>query len=421
MNNKPISQFRILISLTSFVIFVLFVCYALSYANAQSGQNVIISSGTNNSPIQFDKKVFSWTDRVNITIYAPDFNSDPNLIDTIGDTSDDKISVCTTGHCIPYRLAETGVNTGVFSGYVDLTGDPSQKGSTGIDGNGENPSGTTSTCNPTCGPTGGMLPSTGNDGISVSFEYSRDQTVTGSALIRWHMGEIQWLQSNYPSNGQGILQIVDPDMSLNPDAINKFDTSVWSDSDSGGTKITMTETDAGSGIFQGTVNFSMQYPSSGNRLHISDGDTVTGEYIDRTLPPPYASTDQSQLLATTMIGTILPPLERVPVSNARMIDSSGKTLDHVMIGQQVQIVSDVTNKVNKDQSFAYLVQIQDNNGITLSLSWITGSLLPDQNMSLSQSWIPKSSGTYTAQIFVWQGITDPDALSPPLTLQIPTS
>lgn len=421
MNNKSTSKLGIFIPFMSFIICILFTVYVIPYANAQSNQNVIISSGTISSPIQFDKKVFSWTDRVNITVYAPDFNSDSNLIDTIGDTQDDKVNVCTTGHCIPYKLVETGVNTGIFSGYIDLTGDPKQKGSEGVDGNGENPSGTMSTCNSICGPTDSMIPSTGNDGISVSFEYSRDQTVTGSALIRWHMGEIQWLQSNYPSNGQGILQIVDPDMSLNPDTINKFDTSVWSDSDSGGTKITMTETSAGSGIFQGIVNFVTQYPSSGNRLHVSDGDTITGEYIDRTLPPPYSSTDQSQLLSTTTVGTVLPPLERVPVSNARMIDSTGKTLDKVMTGQQVQIVSDVTNKVNKDQSFAYLVQIQDSNGITLSLSWITGSLLPDQNMSLSQSWIPKTSGTYTAQIFVWQGITNPDALSPPLTLQIPTS
>jgi hypothetical protein len=417
LNSKQTWQFR---TLTLFITCILFVLHVPLHAAAQSYQGVIISSDSS-SPIQFDKKVFSWTDRVNITVYAPDFNSDPNLIDTIGDTQDDKVTVCTTGHCIPYRLVETGVNTGIFSGYVDLTGDPSQKGPIGVDGNGENPSGIMSTCNTICGPTDGMLPSTGNDGISVSFEYSRDQTVTGSALIRWHIGEIQWLQPNYPSNGQGVLQIVDPDMSLNPDAINKFDTSVWSDSDSGGTKITMTETDVGSGIFQGTVDFTTQYPSSGNRLHVSDGDTVTGEYIDRTLPPPYSSTDQSQLLATTTIGTILPPLERVPISNARMIDSTGKTLDKVMMDQQVQIVSDVTNKVNKDQAFAYLVQIQDNSGITLSLSWITGSLLPNQNMSLSQSWIPKSSGTYTAQIFVWQGVTNPDALSPPLALQIPVS
>ncbi len=421
MSNKTTQQFRTLILLTLFIICVLFIWHVPSHANAQSDQGAIISPGNSSSPIQFDKQVFSWTDRVNITIYAPDYNSDPNLIDTIGDTQDNPINVCTTGHCIRYKLVETGPNTGIFSGYIDLTGDPSQKGSVGIDGNGENPSGTMSTYDPICGPTDGMLPSTGNDGISVSFEYSRDQTVTGSALIRWNIGQIQWLQPNYPSNGQGVLQIVDPDMSLDPDSISKFDTSVWSDSDSGGTKVTMTETSAGSGIFQGTVDFDTQYPSSGNRLHVSDVDTVTGEYIDRTLPPPYSSTAQLQLLATTTIGTILPPLERVPISNARMIDSTGKILYEAMTGQQVQIASDVTNKVNSDQAFAYLVQIQDNNGITLSLTWITGSLLPNQNMSLSQSWTPKSSGTYTAQIFVWQGVTNPNALSPPLTLQIPVS
>ncbi|MGI0045759.1 MAG: hypothetical protein ACREBB_01035 [Nitrosotalea sp.] len=412
---------RTLILSTLCAVCILLVCHIPLHAEAQSSQGVTISSDATGTPIQFNKQVFSWTDRVNITIYAPDFNSDPNLIDTIGETSDDKVTVCTTGHCIPYKLSETGVNTGIFSGYVDLTGDPSQKGSIGVDGNGENPTGIMSTCNPTCGPTGGMLPSTGNDGISVSFEYSRDQTITGSALIRWHTGEIQWLQPNYPSNGQGILQIVDPDMSLIPDTVNKFDTNVWSDSDSGGIKLTMTETDAGSGIFQGTVDFTTQYPSSGNRLHVSDGDTITGEYIDRTLPPPASSSDQTQLLSTTTVGTVLPPLERVPASNARIIDSTGKALDKIISGQQVEIVSDVTNKLNRDQSFAYLVQIQDNNGITLSLSWITGSLSPNQNMSLSQSWIPESSGTYTAQIFVWQGVTYPNALSTPLTLKIPVS
>jgi hypothetical protein len=418
---KATQQFGSLIPLTLSIIFVLFIWHVPPHADAQSDQGVNISSGVSSSPIQFDKKVFSWTDRVNITIYAPDFISDPNSIATIGDMPDNKLSVCTTGHCIPYRLVETGPGTGIFSGYVDLTGDPSQKGSVGIDGNGENPSGIMSTCNTICGPTDGMLPSTGNDGISVSFEYTLDQTVTGSALIRWHMGEIQWLQSNYPSNGQGILQIVDPDMGLSPDTISTFDTGVWSDSDSGGTKITMTETDAGSGIFQGIVDFTTQYPSSENRLHVSDGDTVTGEYIDRTLPPPYSTTDQLQLLATTTVGAILPPLERVPASNARIMDSTGKTLDGVVKGQQIQIASDITNKVNKEQAFAYLVQIQDSNGIALSLSWITGSLLPNQNMSLSQSWTPKSTGTYTAQIFVWQGITNPNALSPQLTLQIPVS
>ena len=372
-------------------------------------------------PIQFDKKVFSWTDRVYITIYAPDFNSDPNLIDTIGDTSDDKVTVCTTGHCIPYRLSETGTDTGIFTGYVDLTGDPTQKGETGIDGNGLNPTGSTSTCNPTCGPTGGMLPSTGNDGVSVSFEYSRDRTITGSALVRWHLGQVQWLQPNYPSNGQGVLQITDPDMSVNPDAINKFETSVWSDSDSGGIKLTMTETAKGSGIFQGTVDFTTQYPSSGNRLHVSEGDTVTGEYTDRTLPLPASPSDQQKLDATTTVGQTLPPLDRVAVGTPKLVDSTGKALENIGTGQQVGIVSDITNNMAKNQAFAYLVQVQDSNGIPVSVSWITGSLAPNQSMGLSQSWSPKSPGQYTAQIFVWEGVTNPNALSPPVTIKIPVS
>ena len=388
------------------------------YSFAQISQQGIATSNIG-SQIQFDKKVFSWTDRVYITIYAPDFNFDPNNIDTIGETQDDKVTVCTTGHCIPYKLSETGSDTGIFSGYVTLTGDPTVKGSSGIDGQGMNPSGEMSTCNPTCGPRDGFLPSTGNDGVSISFEYTRNQVVTGSALIRWSNGAVSWLQPNYPANGQAVLQITDPDMNINPDAIDKFDTNVWSDSDSSGTTITMTETDKNSGIFQGTVYFTTNLTSSGNRLHVSDGDTVTGEYIDRTLPPPYSPSSQVRLLATTIIGTNLPPLERVPASNPRILDSMSNVLNKVTVNQQIQIVSDLTNKNNNNQPFAYLVQIQDYNGITLSLSWITGSLSPNQNISLSQSWTPKTTGTYNAQIFVWRGVTDPNALSSPLNLQIP--
>ncbi|MDR3782549.1 MAG: hypothetical protein P4K92_04495 [Candidatus Nitrosotalea sp.] len=377
-----------------------------------------LSGSDSSSPIHFNKKVFSWTDRVYITIYAPDFNSDPNIIDEIGVTTDDKITVSTNGHSIPYHLVETGSNTGIFTGYVTLTGDPTLKGSTGVDGQGTNPTGIESTCNPTCGPTDGFLPSEGDDGITVSFEYNRNQVVTGSAPIHWNTGKVEWLQSSYPVNGQGVVQITDPDMSLNPDTINKFDTNVWSDSDSGGIKLTMTETGPSTGIFQGTVYFTTDLRSSGNRLHVTSGDTVTAEYTDTTLPLPHSPSDQVRLTTTTIVGTPLPPLEQAPVDNARILDSTGKSLDKVSVNQQFQIVSDVTNQENREQPFAYLVQIQDSNGITVSLTWITGSMVPKQTLNLGQSWIPTTAGTYTAQIFVWESITNPNALSPPLSLQI---
>jgi hypothetical protein len=383
--------------------------------SSQTGQTISTAGGS--SLIHFNKKVFTWTDRVYITIIAPDFNSDPNVIDEIGTTTDDKVTISTSGNIMPYRLVETGPNTGVFSGYVTLTGDPTLKGPTGVDGQGTNPTGIQSTCNPTCGPTNGFLPSSRSDGITISFEYNRDQVITGSRLIQWNVGNVQWLQPNYPIGGQAILQITDPDMNLNPDAIDKFDTSVWSDSDSGGIKLAMTETGPDTGIFQGTVYLTTDLGSSGNRLHVSPGDTVTGEYIDRTLPLPHSPQDQVHLVATTIAGSVS-PLQQATASDARIVDSTGNPLSKVSVNQQIQIVSSVTNNENNDQPFVYLVQIQDDSGITASLSWITGSMIPNQTLSLGQSWMPTSPGSYTAQIFVWQGITNPNALSTPLSLQI---
>ncbi|TLX65856.1 MAG: hypothetical protein E6L02_07090 [Thaumarchaeota archaeon] len=88
------------------------------------------------------------------------------------------------------------------------------------------------------------------------------------------------------------------------------------------------------------------------------------------------------------------------------------------VNKQVQITSDITNNQDRSQPFAYLVQIQSQDGVVVSLSWLTGSLDPGQSLNPSQSWIPTLPGNYNAQIFVWAGINNPDALSVPLTMKI---
>ena len=95
--------------------------------------------------------------------------------------------------------------------------------------------------------------------------------------------------------------------------------------------------------------------------------------------------------------------------------------DHISVDQQIQIVADLTNSQDKIQSFAYLVQIQDEDNVTVSLAWLTGSLSPKQMLSPALSWIPENPGTYTATIFVWESIDNPEALSPPLVLQMKVS
>ncbi len=204
-------------------------------------------------------------------------------------------------------------------------------------------------------------------------------------------------------------------MNLNPEAVDNFDVDIWPDSDAGGIDLTVTETNEATGIFEGTVFFTVTNESSGHRLRVAEGDTVTAEYEDNTLPDPHTTADELDITTTSLIGTVVPPLERAPAANLRTIDAFGNSLDTVSVDQQVQISADLANGQDREQTFAYLVQIQDGNGITVSLAWITGSLSAGQSFSPALSWIPTNVGTYTATAFVWESVDNPTALSPPVS------
>ena len=363
--------------------------------------------------IELDQKVYTWTDKVYITIVAPDHNYDGDLVDEIGNTDTDPLKISTRGHDLDqYKLVETGTDTGIFTGEVILTGFSPHD----ADGDGELDDARNITEG--SGPTDGLLETTNDDGLSVSFEYSEDVTIVASALIRWNIGEVQWLESSYPATGSGIVRVIDPDMNLNPEAVDNFDVNVWSDSDAGGIDLTVTETNESTGIFEGTVAFQTETESSGHRLRAAEGDTVTAEYEDRTLPDPYNTVDDLDITATTLIGTVVPPLERAPATNLRAVDSFGNSLDTVSVDQQVQLTADLMNGQDRNQAFAYLVQVQDANGVVVSLAWITGSLTPGQSFSPAGSWTPDMAGTYTATAFVWESLDNPTALSPPVTTTI---
>jgi len=91
---------------------------------------------------------------------------------------------------------------------------------------------------------------------------------------------------------------------------------------------------------------------------------------------------------------------------------------YVLVDEQVQITSDLTNSQDRIQNFVYIVQLKDDQGVSISLAWITGALSPNQRLSPALSWTPDKAGMYTAEIFVWESINNPDALSPPLHLNI---
>lgn len=122
------------------------------------------------------------------------------------------------------------------------------------------------------------------------------------------------------------------------------------------------------------------------------------------------------LFSTILVFSIIPP---------GYSQTKSTTLENgvwnAKVGKQVQITTDVANGQDRTQPFAYIVQVQNQDGVVYSLSWITGTLDAGQSLSPSQSWMPTASGTYTAQIFVWASVNNPDALSPPLVMKIVVS
>jgi len=367
--------------------------------------------------IELDKAVYNWTDTVYITITSPDHNVNSASEESIG-TSGLPIQVttrsgkmCTSGDKT-YFAAEDGPDTGVFTAEVGLQGfDHTMSGDSTSRGAQTTSCGSTST--------GGTIKTSAQtDGVSVSYEYNDGSVVVASASITWNIGEGSFDSSVASAGGSAVFTVVDPDENLDSTITDAFTVAIYSDSDSGGFTLTLNETDEDTGVFEGTVFFTADAATSGSNIRVSEGDTVTAEYTDETLPEPYTTSDDLTIAATLTIGTAFPPLERAPAANARVVDAFGSSVAEVSPGQPVHLAADVSNGQSKEQAFAYLVQVQAGNGVTVSLAWITVSLTAGQSMSPALSWTPDASGTYTATVFVWESVDNPTALSPTVSVDI---
>jgi hypothetical protein len=96
------------------------------------------------------------------------------------------------------------------------------------------------------------------------------------------------------------------------------------------------------------------------------------------------------------------PLDRVNIANPRLVNSFGSQISNqINVNQQIQITADVKNNQDKTQTFVYIVQVKNQNGVIITIGWISGLLNPGQTFSPALSWAPKISGEYTAEIYVW--------------------
>lgn len=120
-----------------------------------------------------------------------------------------------------------------------------------------------------------------------------------------------------------------------------------------------------------------------------------------------------------LLGLIL--FSGIGVSTAEPVTSTSTTPSKThFVDEQIMIMADISNNQDIIQDFAYLTQVT-NDGVVISISWLTGSLSPRQSFSPAQSWTPTESGVFHTKVFVWESIDNPEALSPLLSMTVDVS
>lgn len=108
----------------------------------------------------------------------------------------------------------------------------------------------------------------------------------------------------------------------------------------------------------------------------------------------------------------------VTLTPPHMVNTFGQNIADFHLGTQIGIESILTNHGKSEQKFSYVVQVVDSNGRTDFLQVFSASMLPNQSFTASQVWIPKTTGQYTIQVFVWDSLSSAIPLTNVLNTQI---
>ncbi len=360
------------------------------------------------APIFFNKSVYSWTEKVEVTIVAPSWNTGKYLIDSIGGDPEYSVDVYTNNHRLSeYKLYETDPSSGIFTGEIILTGFLHDIDGDGIDDTNPRTLGS--------GPNGGYLQNDKDSGITVSFEFADGVILSESAKISWNLGDLRIIEV---TEDAAKIKLFDIDMNLNPESVDTVYVDVFSDDDVAGINLQITETTENSGIFEGLVYLTKNDQSSGNRLYALPDSEIIAKYSDRTLPNPYNTKDDLDIFASEIIVSDIPSTERLTMEKLQILGQTGDTIEELSVGQTGMIFSKIKNSIDFSQDFAYIVQIKNENEDVVSLSWVTGQAIPSQELGMSVSWMPEKSGKYLIERFVWNSIKGAIPLTDTVTYEI---
>jgi hypothetical protein len=330
---------------------------------------------THTGTISIDKAAYGLGSKMTITVNDPDLNTDTTAAQST------TVTLRISGYPDETRtLNEDGANSAVFTA--------------------------TYTWNST---------DTGLIGKTFQIYYKDDADANGNTVYAVATGtvnswdaQVSFDKAYYNVGDIATITVNDPDANRNPSQIETKSVTVTSDSDPIGQTITVTETDVNTGIFTGKIQISSSFATG--KVYAKVGDTLTAKYTD-ALPADYADTGKSKAFTGTAIVGV-PVARPVPASSQKFVDpNTGAEKTSGTVGQAIGLQATVKNVDVVSKTFTAIFKVKDASGVTISISWVTGTLAPGQELTPGVSWTPSAAGTYTVEVLVVKTLAEPTPYS----------
>ena len=269
---------------------------------------------------------------------------------------------------------------------------------------------------PTVTKNDGTLTVNASDTIYIYYADSKDasgamQVIETTLTVSTATGSLTTDKESYNVGDLVKITVTDADRNTNSTTKQSLTAKVTTESWSVGTTVTLVETDYDTGIFTGQAELipSSQGVPVSSEVTASIGDTVRITHTD-TL----GDAGTAVVLETTAkVGAKIAKTEQVPAGDVEIVDSAGNAVDAPSANSEIIIQSTVTNADTASHTFTFLVQVKNSDSEVIHLVWVRDlTLAADGTATPGVQWIPDSSGTFTAEVYVWESISTQVALSP---------
>lgn len=86
---------------------------------------------------------------------------------------------------------------------------------------------------------------------------------------------------------------------------------------------------------------------------------------------------------------------------------AGDKIDKIQVGQQSLVGVTVHNNNSTEQSMVILIEVRDDNDVTIDLFWQTSKIEAKGNYTMETSWTPSKVGTDSIRSFAFTDFEKP--------------